>query len=68
MNMELSRRHFLVGASAGLAGTTLGALGFGDTEAKQVHREWGVTAARDLLDGFRQAQTESQDDGEEDDG
>lgn len=33
MNMELSRRHFLVGASAGLAGTTLGALGFGDTEA-----------------------------------
>jgi formate dehydrogenase major subunit len=33
MNMELSRRHFLVGASAGLAGTTLGALGFGDSEA-----------------------------------
>jgi formate dehydrogenase major subunit len=33
MNMELSRRHFLVGASAGLAGTTLGALGFGDIEA-----------------------------------
>lgn len=33
MNMELSRRHFLVGAGAGLAGTTLGALGFGDTEA-----------------------------------
>lgn len=33
MNMELSRRHFLAGASAGLAGTTLGALGFGDTEA-----------------------------------
>ena len=32
MNMELSRRHFLVGASAGLAGTTLGALGFGDVE------------------------------------
>jgi formate dehydrogenase major subunit len=33
MNMELSRRHFLVGAGAGLAGTTLGALGFGDVEA-----------------------------------
>ena len=33
MNMELSRRHFMVGASAGLAGTTLGALGFGDIEA-----------------------------------
>ena len=32
MNMELSRRHFLVGAGAGLAGTTLGALGFGDVE------------------------------------
>ena len=35
MNMELSRRHFLVGAGAGLAGTTLGALGFGDVEAAQ---------------------------------
>ncbi len=33
MNMELSRRHFIVGASAGLAGTTLGAFGFGDIEA-----------------------------------
>lgn len=33
MNMELSRRHFLKGASAGLAGTTLGAFGFGDIEA-----------------------------------
>ena len=33
MNMELSRRHFIVGAGAGLAGTTLGALGFGDSEA-----------------------------------
>jgi formate dehydrogenase major subunit len=32
MNMELSRRTFMIGASAGLAGTTLGALGFGDTE------------------------------------
>jgi formate dehydrogenase major subunit len=33
MNMELSRRSFMVGAGAGLAGTTLGALGFGDIEA-----------------------------------
>src|SRR5215472_7803346 len=33
MNIELSRRHFLVGASAGLAGTTLGAFGFADIEA-----------------------------------
>src|SRR5262245_21856033 len=33
MNMELSRRHFLVGAGAGLAGTSLGALGFAETEA-----------------------------------
>jgi formate dehydrogenase major subunit len=30
--MELSRRHFLKGASAGIAGTTIGALGFGDAE------------------------------------
>jgi len=33
MNMELSRRQLLLGAGAGLAGTTLGALGFGDMEA-----------------------------------
>jgi formate dehydrogenase major subunit len=33
MNMELSRRQFMKGASAGVAGTTLGALGFGDMEA-----------------------------------
>lgn len=33
MNMELSRRSFVVGAGAGLAGTTLGALGFGEIEA-----------------------------------
>ena len=32
MNMELSRRQLLLGAGAGLAGTTLGALGFGDME------------------------------------
>lgn len=33
MNMELSRRRFLQGAGAGLAGTTIGAFGFGDVEA-----------------------------------
>ena len=33
MNMELSRRQFIAGASAGVAGTTLGALGFGDIES-----------------------------------
>jgi len=33
MNMELSRRGFLAGAGAGVAGTTLGAFGFGDVEA-----------------------------------
>ena len=33
MNIELSRRQFVIGASAGLAGTTLGALGFGEIEA-----------------------------------
>jgi len=32
VNMELSRRQFMAGASAGLAGTTLGALGFGEVE------------------------------------
>ena len=32
MTIQLSRRQFVVGASAGLAGTTLGALGFGDVE------------------------------------
>src|SRR3984893_11283839 len=31
--MELSRRQFMAGASAGLAGTTIGALGFGGVEA-----------------------------------
>jgi formate dehydrogenase major subunit len=33
MNIELSRRAFLQSAGAGLAGTTLGALGFGEIEA-----------------------------------
>lgn len=32
MNMELSRRAFLRAAGAGVAGTALGALGFGDVE------------------------------------
>lgn len=32
MNMELSRRAFLRTAGAGLAGTTLGAMGFGEVE------------------------------------
>ncbi len=33
MNMELSRRQFVKGAGVGLAVTSLGALGFGETEA-----------------------------------
>ena len=33
MHMELSRRHFMKGASVGLAGTALGAFGFGNEEA-----------------------------------
>lgn len=33
MNMELSRRQFMHGAGAGIAGTTLGALGFDDLES-----------------------------------
>jgi len=33
MNMDLSRRSFLKSASAGVAGTTLGAFGFGGIEA-----------------------------------
>ncbi len=33
MNVELSRRAFLLTAGAGLAGTTLGAFGFADIEA-----------------------------------
>jgi formate dehydrogenase major subunit len=32
MNIEVSRRWFVAGASAGVAGTALGALGFGDVE------------------------------------
>jgi formate dehydrogenase major subunit len=33
MNVEVSRRSFLKGAGVGLAGTTLGAFGFGEVEA-----------------------------------
>jgi formate dehydrogenase major subunit len=33
VNMELSRRQFIAGASAGVAGTALGAWGFADVEA-----------------------------------
>jgi formate dehydrogenase major subunit len=33
VNMELSRRQFVIGASAGVAATTLGALGFGEIES-----------------------------------
>ena len=33
MNVEVSRRSFVKGAGAGLAGTTLGAFGFGEVEA-----------------------------------
>ncbi len=33
MTIAFSRRQFLAGAGAGMAGTTLGALGFGDVEA-----------------------------------
>jgi formate dehydrogenase major subunit len=33
LTIEFSRRHFLAGTGAGLAGTTIVALGFGDAEA-----------------------------------
>jgi len=33
VDIEVSRRQFIRGAGAGLAGTTIGALGFGDIEA-----------------------------------
>lgn len=47
MNMELSRRQFLAGAGAGIAGTTLGAFGFGEVE----------TAYADAIRPFKLAQT-----------
>jgi formate dehydrogenase major subunit len=45
MNIELSRRQFMRGAGASLAGTTLGALGFGDIEAAYASsiRAWKLT-------------------------
>jgi len=45
MNMELSRRQFMKGASVGIAGTTLGALGFGDIEEALATsiRPWKLT-------------------------
>jgi len=46
MNMELSRRQFLGTATAGIAGTTLGALGFGDIEAAHAAsiRSWKLAS------------------------
>ena len=51
MNMELSRRAFLRTAGAGVAGTAIGAFGFGDLEEAQAlsiraHRLVGTTEAR----------------------
>ena len=45
MNMEISRRRFMQGASASLVGTTLGALGFGDIESAYATsiRPWKLT-------------------------
>jgi formate dehydrogenase major subunit len=46
MNMEISRRGFMQGATASLAGTTLGALGFGGIEAAYATsiRAWKLAA------------------------
>ncbi len=51
MNMELSRRAFMRGAGAGLAGTAIGAFGFGDIEAAhassiRAYKLVGTTEAR----------------------
>ncbi len=51
MNIELSRRQFMRGVGAGVAGTTLGALGFGDIESAYASsiRAWklsGTTETR----------------------
>ena len=51
MNIDISRRHFVLGAGASLAGTTLGALGFGDVESAYASsiRAWklaGTTETR----------------------
>ena len=51
MSIEFSRRRFLRGAGAGLAGTTLGALGFGDIEAAyaQAIRPYKLANTTDLF-------------------
>jgi formate dehydrogenase major subunit len=51
MNIETSRRQFLIGAGAGIAGSALGALGFGDVESAHADsiRAWkllGTTETR----------------------
>jgi formate dehydrogenase major subunit len=51
MNIELSRRQFMRGAGASLAGTTLGAFGFGEVESAYASsiRDWklaGTTETR----------------------
>ncbi len=50
MNMELSRRQFIAGASAGIAGTTIGALGFGDVEAAHAAaiRPWKLASTTEV--------------------
>jgi len=51
MNMELSRRAFMRGAGAGIAGTAIGAFGFGETERAyaasiRAYKLVGTTEAR----------------------
>jgi formate dehydrogenase major subunit len=48
--MELSRRQFIAGASAGIAGTTIGALGFGDVEAAHAAaiRPWKLASTTEV--------------------
>ncbi|SKA32004.1 formate dehydrogenase (quinone-dependent) catalytic subunit [Consotaella salsifontis] len=50
MNVELSRRGFLKLAGAGAAGTTLGAMGFGEAEAATVAhvRQFKLTATTEV--------------------
>src|ERR1700734_438073 len=51
MNMEVSRRQLIVGAGAGVAGTTLGALGFGDIETVYATsiRAWKILGTTETL-------------------
>lgn len=51
MNMEVSRRQLIVGAGAGVAGTTLGALGFGDIETVYATsiRAWKLLGTTETL-------------------